>query len=196
MWICVYGEYFSDYGMHTYEFEAVDEMTAVGYEPYGPNDVAASGGTWKYRKDGGDWSEAYHASSYWHQTPIHDVYMGEGMYCRGVFGVLPSGYPWVFPCTTDLSGISTLAYVCSSVNLDSKVLVLKIGGKVIPPGRWLANSVQGDLVVDITEFVNVAGSYTLTAELVGGIKASVNPLYYHTLAGSIEESKHTVALEE
>lgn len=191
-YIQVYAESYDAYGAHEYEFYITQNMTAVGYEPYGPNDVEIlTPGKFKWRKDGGAWSEEIQGYDIWHETGDYNVDLGNGMHGRVIFSVDAGGSPWIFPKTTHIVGQAASAYACEALDLAlDKILVLKIGGKVIPPGRYLAEGEQASMEVDITEFCNVAGTYTLTAELIGGQAYGDYVHYYHIMSGRITQSYH------
>jgi hypothetical protein len=197
-YVQVQGESYDAYGAHEYEFQITQNMTAIGIEPYGQNDVNVMlHGEFKWRKDGGAWSEALVGYDVWHPTNEFNADLGNGLYGRVIFSLVPPGYPWATPKSTDLLGKSASAYACETVDLSlaSKLLILKIDGKAIPPGRYLAKGESGSLEVDITEFCNAAGTYTLTAQLVGGVATSDNPNYYHTLSGEISQKIRCIPIE-
>jgi hypothetical protein len=174
-------------------------MTAVGIEPYGTNDVdILTKGKFRWRKDGGAWSAEVEGYDVWHPSSNYNADLGDGLFGRVIFSCMPSGNPWMIPKTTDISGKSGYAYACATIDLSSydKFLILKIGGKVIPPGRLSAVGSSGSISVDITEYCNAAGSYTLTSELKGGLKQSTSKQYYNTLSGSINQSRYVASLED
>lgn len=186
------------YGYHVYEFYITQNMTAVGVEPYGSNDVEIiTPGKYKWRKDGGEWSASIQGYDVWHPTGDYNADLGDGLWGRVIFSCVPGGNPWMIPKTTNIGDKSAYAHCVQTMDLSDihKFLVLKIDGKVIPPGRYSAIGNSGSLEVDITEFCNVAGSYTLTSELINGLKKSTSPQFYYALSGSIDQSKYVVALE-
>lgn len=197
-YVQVYGESYSAYGPHEYEFYITRNITAHGIEPYGENDVEViTTGKFKWRKDGGAWSEEIEGYDVWHETSEFNADLGDGLAGRVIFSLVPPADPWMVPKTSDILGRSASAYACDTIDLSltEKVLIIKIDGKAVPPGRYLAKGDSGSLEVDITEFVNSAATYTLTAELVGGQAKGDYPNYYHTLSGEITQYSKEIPLE-
>lgn len=197
-YVQVSGESYNAYGAHEYEFQITRNMSAHGIEPYGENDVEViTTGRFRWRKDGSAWSAELDGYDVWHPTSNYNADLGNGLHGRVIFSTVPAGNPWMTVKSTDILGLSASAYACETIDLSlaSKLLILKIDGKAIPPGRYLAKGESGSLEVDITEFCDVAGTYTLTAQLVGGVAATDNPNYYHTLSGEISQKIRTVPIE-
>jgi hypothetical protein len=194
-YVMISGESYTEHGAHEYEFQITQNMTACGIDPYGTNDVEVlTVGKFKWRKDGGAWSADIDGYDVWHPTSNYNADLGNGLRGRVIFSCEPSGNPWVTPVSTDISSLIGYAWACSTVDLTgyNKFLILKIGGKAIAPGRFAAVGNSGSMEVDITEYCNAAGSYTLTADLMLGLKKSVSRQYYHTLSGNIEQFKRII----
>jgi hypothetical protein len=193
VYIQVYGESYNAYGPHTYEFYITRNMGAIGVEPYGQYDVdILVHGRFKWRKDGGAWSDEIVGFDIWHPTEDYSADLGNGLYAQVIFVVDPGGTPWMTPEYTNVLGQSASVYACETLDLSAvpKCLILKMDGKPIPPGRYLAQGEKDSMEVDITEFCNVAGTYTLSAQMVNGRAYSTYNNYYHVLSGRITQSCH------
>lgn len=194
--IQIWGDTYDEYGSHEYEFYITRNMTVHGIEPYGTNDVEVlTTGRFKWRKDGGAWSAEMDGFDIWHETTDY-VDLGNGLKGRVIF-TYPISQPQVTPVTTNILNKTGYAWACATIDLSeyNKFVILKLDGKVIPPCRYAAVDSSGSIDVDITEFCNVAGSHTLTAQLYNGLSKSASPQYYHTVAGSIQQSRYAVPLE-
>ncbi|MCK9569719.1 hypothetical protein M0R72_12320 [Candidatus Pacearchaeota archaeon] len=196
-YIQIAGDTYNAYGSHEYEFYITRNIEAHGIEPYGENDVEVlTTGKFKWRKNGGSWSSEIEGYDVWHATSEFNADLGDGLYGRVIFSLVPPGDPWTSSKTSNIQDKSASAWACETIDLSltEKVLILKIDGEVIPPGRYLAKGDSSSMEVDITEFCDAAGTYALAAELIGGQDRSANPSYYHSLSGSIKQSKRYVPM--
>jgi hypothetical protein len=80
-----------------------------------------------------------------------------------------------------------------------KFLKISLNGKVIPPGRYLAQADSGSVQVDVSEYCNKSATLdtvnNLTVSLIGGMQKALKPNYYHIISGSIDQYKRFVPLE-
>jgi len=185
---------FSDYGHHVYQFYITRNMTAYRDVP-GGTPLIVTIGQFKWRKDSGAWSEDTDGYDIWHETTEFNINMGDGLEGRVIFSCEVPNF--LTQGSTNVIGKSAYVYVCQTIDLSEigKVLILKLDGKAIPPGRFLALGNSGSMEVDITEFCDVAGTYTLTTSLTNGQPKSTSKNFYHTLGGSIVQSKYVIPLE-